>query len=211
MRARNPEVSSRGPRWRGASPQPTGLAPRPRPAYGGTATARPAFPAVASRRAPSPPGPAPSRARPPPAGSPPPPRAAFRGRPRPKICPALGPAFVSRARPPLAGRLRRRRSARIPSWRSGPLAVGSAEAEAGAAAPLTVSATAARFGLHSRGLPSRSAGLAVGRGRRGRDGSSGASQPGRGGQCQGRRRPCGTGRGSVGGGSVPVCLSVCLW
>lgn len=202
--------------------RPRGPSPRPGPSYGGTATARATF---CRRRLP--PGSATSRLR---ASASPraerrpastcglraaPPRAAFRGsgRPQPEIGPALGPAFGSRARPPLAGRPRRRRSARIPSWRSGLLAVGSAEAEAGAAAPRTVSATAARFGLRSRGLPSL----------RGAGGWARPAGPGRGraalptlGAVGSARAGGGAGRagGSAWGGSVPVrpsvCLSVCL-
>lgn len=83
------------------------------------------------------------------------------------------------ARPPAPGRRRRRRSARIPSWRSGRLAVGSGGVEAGAAAapPRTVSAAAGPL----RRSPGRGALPGAPSARRGKEG--------------GRERAAGLGRG----------------
>lgn len=124
---------------------------------------------------------------PPAASPPPPPRASFRGSGWLKT--KIGPACGWRARPPAPGRRRRRRSARIPSWRNGRLAVGSAGVEAGAEAPGTVSCCRGdrrerRFGTRGEPLPWAPSASPVGLG--GGEGGGAGPGPGRG---RARRSP----------------------
>lgn len=207
--------------------RPRGPSPRPGPSYGGTATARATF---CRRRLP--PGSATSRLR---ASASPraerrpastcglraaPPRAAFRGsgRPQPEIGPALGPAFGSRARAPARPWPAGRGAGAVPAfhhggavcWRSAAPRLRRGQRRRARSVPPRRDS-----GSAPEGSP-RSAGPAVGRGRRGRDGGERRSPPWARWAVPGPAAVRGGQGAARGGGRCPsvhpsVCLSVSVW